>query len=146
MEDLASSLNFVLEIRLKIESGNSLRNAIKEYLACSSRCPFHKEVTTWFVSLERGASSTEAMSEVKNPYRRVLFSTLSQGLKGEPVTQRLDELEKEMINVAHDDIERHLQRLPIIALMPLLLLQFPAFMMLLLGPLLMTFLEQVNHL
>ena len=53
----------------------------------------------------------------------------------------LKDLEKEIMEVCKEDLEKHLEKLPYICLIPLMLFQFPAFLLLLIGPLVLNLLH-----
>jgi hypothetical protein len=131
MEGLAPSQQFLFNVRLSLENGQSIRMAIQNELHIGSGSFFY-ELQRWFTAEQQGNKSDPYVST--NIYRQSLFQTLSLGLSGHPIHQTLVDLESEWEAATKDDIERHLQRLPVLVLMPLLFLQFPAFMMLLLGP------------
>ena len=136
---LAPPLKAVLEIRLKLENGVSVPQAIRLYSQRNLEDPLARAVGLWLFAQETGKEFDEKIFD--NFYRKRLIDLLSRGLKGEPILEALCDLEKDLIFVAHEDMERHLQRLPLISLIPLMLLEFPAFFLLLVGPLLLNLLS-----
>ena len=140
---LAPPLKAVLEIRLQIENGISVPQAIRVYSQRNLEEPFAKELGLWLFSKETGKSYNEEI--FKTFYRKRLIETLSCGLEGEPILSALCDLEKDLIFVSNEDLEQHLQKLPFISLIPLMLFEFPAFFLLLLGPLLLNLLSALQE-
>lgn len=134
MDRLAPSYQFLIHVRFALENGLSVRMAIEKELELGHD-EFHSEVRRWFVSHIQGQPLVPGQV-TRNFYRQSLLQVLAQGLRGASIHSTLLDLETEWEKAVHDDIERHLQRLPVIVLMPLVFLQFPAFLTLLLGPLL----------
>jgi hypothetical protein len=61
---------------------------------------------------------------------------VERGCNGQPVIEYLEGLEKEIDFASHAELDLHISTLQFKALIPLLLFQFPAYLVLLLGPLL----------
>ena len=140
---LAPPLKAVLEIRLQIENGVSVPQAIRLYSQRNLDELFAKELGLWLFAKETGKNYSQ---EVFNTfYRRRLIDLLNCGLKGEPILEALYDLEKDLVFVTNEDLERHLQSLPFISLIPLLLFEFPAFFLLLVGPLLLNLLSALQN-
>ncbi|MBC6415004.1 MAG: hypothetical protein GDA46_01235 [Bdellovibrionales bacterium] len=141
MVSLAPPLKAVLEIRLLIESGNSVSQSIQMY--SQSKDLFAKEIGVWLFSKSTGR---EYQNKIFNTfYRKKLLEILTYGLKGEPILSALSDLEKDLVFMCHENLEQHIQKLPFICLIPLLLFQFPAFFMLLVGPLLLNLLNSLQN-
>ena len=143
MVGLAPPLKAVLEIRLLIENGNSVSQSIQIYSQSSSEDLFAKEIGVWLFAQSTGR---EYQNKIFNTfYRRRLLEVLTYGLKGEPILSALSALEEDLIFMCHENLEQHIQKLPLISLIPLLLFQFPAFFMLLVGPLLLNLLSTLHN-
>lgn len=138
MENLAPPLLLVVNLKREMERGRSIREALARYLN-ETDDEFARTVAAWNVRIEQGMDFP--YSSVKSLSRRALLMLLERGLKGEPVFQHLQRLESEIIENCQDEIQQKLQKLPFILMLPLLLLQFPAFLILLFGP----FLENFFH-
>ena len=132
MDTLAPPLKALLNIRLKIRSGNSVRDSIKEYVEETPDCDFSKNLGLWIFQME---SEQEISVVFKKNYRKLLVDVLYRGLQGEQILKSLEALEEEMIDATEMDLEKQLQKLPFIVLIPLFFLQLPAFLLLLFGPL-----------
>ena len=135
MEYLAPPLKAILQIRFSIENGKSLKGALQGYIS-ENNDEFALQIQDWFSDI-KGHSNKVMKSH--NFLRSQFFSVMKMGLNGQPISKELLILEEEMMNISKEDIHAHLDRLPSIALIPLLSLQFPAFMMVLLGPILKVF-------
>ena len=139
---LAPPLKAVLEIRLQLENGVSVPEAIRIYSQRNSGDTFAKELGLWLFKKETGKNHTGKTFDTL--YRKRLVELLSQGLKGEPILEALCDLEKDLIFTTNEDLEQHLQKLPFVALIPLMLFEFPAFFLLLIGPLLLNLLSALQ--
>ncbi|MGE0762818.1 MAG: hypothetical protein AB7N80_06025 [Bdellovibrionales bacterium] len=141
MEFLAPSYQVLLQIRQNMQAGTAVSEAIRGALSGSSS--FHWALRRWWLAKQRGAKTNFAY-EFKAPLQKILIETLERGLAGEPILTNLNEIEEEMRLAMNDTIERHLQRLPVILLLPLAGLIFPSFMLLILGPLLSELLRSLQ--
>ena len=134
MDFLAPSYQTLLQIRHSLERGISLHETIC-HASRGEKNEFTRLLVRWWTAKERGA--VPIIGDIFSPpLQRFFIETLERGLAGEPILSRLSELEEEMRLAMVDTIERHLQRLPVILLLPLTGLVFPSFMLLILGPLL----------
>ena len=139
---LAPPLQAVLEIRLKMENGMSVPQAIRSYSQRNATEPFAKDLGLWLFSKETGKSFDGKM--LNSFYRKRLIEILSCGLRGEAILESLSDLEQDLVLVTQEDMERHLQALPFISLIPLICFEFPAFFLLLAGPLVLDLLTALQ--
>ena len=137
MVSLAPPLKACLEIQLHIENGKSVSQSTQNYVQNHLSDPFAKELGLWLFEEKRGKSPPEN----KKLYRRMLIEILKRGLNGEPILESLQELEKELIEACKNDLDQKLIKLPYMSLIPLLLFQFPALFLILVGPLFLQLLE-----
>jgi hypothetical protein len=135
MENLAPPLKLCLYLRFGLERGDSIRTCVKNYLK-EINDDFSITVSHFSVCIDQDFSTQAILNKEKSPYRRALMHLIFQAYQGKPVLQLLQQLETEVQRACDIEIERNLQLLPLKILMPLLFLQFPAFLLLLLGPLL----------
>jgi hypothetical protein len=140
MENLAPPLILLLYIRAAIENGESVRTGLAQYLqtGCDEYC---QNVGSWFVKYENRENVEPFIGS--NPYRSAVVRLIERGLRGESIHESLCELETELTQVCQLEVERHIQLLPMRLLIPLMFLQFPAYLVLVLGPLLQTFMESI---
>ena len=143
MVDLAPPLKAVLEIRLLIENGNSVAQSIKLYAKANSEDLFAKELGVWLFAQSTGRQYENKIFNTF--YRKRLLEVLSSGLKGEPILKALCSLEEDLIFISQEFLEEHIQKLPLMALFPLMLFQFPSFFLLLIGPLLLNLLSALQN-
>lgn len=143
MDNINPGLALLLTVRRSLERGLSVKDGILNYLKTNSDS-FGQDVTTWYGLWQQNLSTAEYVSDQKSPYRRALFLTLERGLRGEPIYNYLVTLEEEIIKACETSIKQTLGRLPFILLIPLLLFQLPAFLLLLFGPLLRQFFEALG--
>lgn len=143
MESVAPPLKCLLEVKLDLLNGESIRPALVHYIE-EVDDEFSRLLKVWLFYYEQGKDFQSMSREIKSPYRRVLIEIFEVGLMGQPILKRLEELESEIILACDIEVEEHLTRLPFLALFPLFFFQLPAFLLLLLGPLLSALLESLN--
>lgn len=130
---LAPPLRALLEIRLQIEHGVSVPQAIRIYTQRNIEDDFSKELAFWLFAKETGKDYNKNL--FNNPYRKHLLELLSRGIQGEPILSALSEFEQELVFASNENMEQYLQKLPFMSLIPLMIFAFPAFFLLLTGPL-----------
>ena len=163
MVPLAPPLRAALEIRLEIENGVSVSQAIRSFSRRALDDSFAKELGLWLFAYETGQGlkwppgpdkaprkkrqlwPQPQKPAFKSPYRRQLVDILARGLRGEPVLDALTDLEQDLKLATEEDLERHLQKLPFISLIPLMVLELPAFLLLLAGPLVLDLLSALQN-
>lgn len=143
MEGLNPGLDLLLRCRRSIEQGKPLSTGIRSYIQNESG-EFARQVLRWQYLIEQGQKTDSLLRTIKSPYRRQLLEILERGLKKEPIGSILQTLEVEIQEVCEQEIQNKLTDLPYLVMLPLLLLQFPAFLLLLLGPFLLQMLESMN--
>lgn len=140
MEIIAPSLELLLEVRFGIEKGLGIRPILKGYILSNREREWGKKLELWLKLLEMGRPTTVVLSELTFARRQVL-EILEQGLKGEAIYSQLCSLQTELMQATELEIDEFVVKLPLKSLIPLLFLQFPAFLLLLLGPFLTEFLS-----
>jgi hypothetical protein len=143
MESLAPPLELLLVVKREMEKGLSVKSGLVRYLKCS-KADFSAVVHRWFVHFEQGLDTNLVLGGIESAYRIVLLQILERGLRGESILQTLGRLEEEIIAACDDEIAQNIAKLPFMLLVPLLLFQFPAFLMLLFGPLLQNFFHSLG--
>lgn len=142
MDGLAPSLKFCLHIRLALESGESAYTSVKSLLPITSG-DFHKDLVDLIIGLEKGDQASPKFRTL-SPQAIGLLELISFGLRGQPILEPLRQLEDEMIRACEADVERNLSLLPLKGLLFLMLLQFPAFLLLLLGPFVSELIKEIQ--
>ncbi|MBX7232125.1 MAG: hypothetical protein K1X29_08575 [Bdellovibrionales bacterium] len=133
MEFLAQPYLCLLEVRHRMECGHSTSEALRNYFS-KVNDPFAVKLLQWQWSYLQGRQGDEKKI-FNSPLQILLVETIKRGLSGEPILTRLAEVEEEMRLEMIDAMEKHLQKLPVLSLLPLTGFIFPSFMLLLIGPL-----------
>lgn len=135
MEGVAPTLYLCLEVRAALEKGQALE-AVVSSIALRMERDLSGQIQR-LISIYRHSGMTEAMKlPCESVYRQTLFNIIVSGLEGEPILDRVRDLEKEIRFACESDIERHVARVPLLVMIPIMLLQLPGFMLLLFGPIL----------
>ena len=156
MVGLNPVLKCVMAVEEGISRGDAVREALTQWLANEStrnqlgsrfNREFQNEVLLFLRNTEifDGATSViQTESDHKTIYRRSLFGIIRDGLRGNPVLPQLKELRSEIESQLELDMKSHVESLPLKMLVPLLLAMFPAFLILLLGPITRNFVEALR--
>ncbi len=145
MEGLAPPLKCLIDVQSAIANGETARAGVKRYLASTSASPeFASALRNFLFCFEQGRDWRTDLSKLKSPYRRALIETISFGMNGQSIAVHLQSLREELESAAEAEIQQHIEMLPLKMLIPLLLFQFPAFLLLLFGPLLQHLIEELN--
>jgi hypothetical protein len=149
VEGLAPPLKCLIEIQSAIQNGETVRNGLVRYLEWTqARCdenPFSSDVRKFLFAWDQGQDWKQVVRRSQTSHRRALLELMAVGLGGQPVQTHLEELRLEIVEACDADIQKHLEMLPVLMLAPLLLLQFPAFLLLLFGPLLNRLIEELSR-
>lgn len=139
MEGLAPPLELLLCVKRSIEKGQSVKIGVLDYIKCGDP-EFSAQVTRWLALLQQGQDTQGHLQSLSSLHRRTLLQVLERGLvRGEAIHAVLTSIEEELVEACHEEITNKIAQLPFIMLVPLLLFQFPAFLILLFGPLLKNF-------
>ena len=142
MENLAPPLEFVLHLRFSLEKGESLKASITSFIEKSDvRCPWAHVLSQYLAFKQMGKPTAPLLLNIKSLYRRSLIEVLEAGFRGEAIYPIVCQIEEELVEASQNELAKYISTLPFKALIPLLLFQFPAFLLLLLGPLLLNFLS-----
>jgi hypothetical protein len=136
MEHLSPALTVLLQIRWEMENGSSLRESVQTYLRQCSDGEFDRTLREWSVRKSHGQSARCCLESTRSPYRRALLDLFERGWAGEPVLKAFEALEKEIELACDAELDHFVLSLPFRAMLPLLFLHLPAYLMLLLGPIL----------
>lgn len=133
MENLTPPLLKALrEIKWLIQSGKPMKEALQIYLEGTNDTFAAKLRENWISKSQNAKASAEFPTYFQNAF----WSLISRGCSGQPVLESLESLEAEVALAAEAELDDHLSTLPFKVLIPLLLFQFPAYLLLLLGPML----------
>lgn len=146
MEGLAPPMRCLIEIQTAIANGESVRSGVLRYVQLASPTDEFAESTRAFLfSWDQGRDWRAVIKKIKSAHRRSLLDVIAIGLGGHSIASHLESLRSEIAEACHLEIQNHLEMLPLKMLMPLLLFQFPAFLLLLFGPLLRHLIEEMNR-
>lgn len=143
MENVAPSLQLILHVKRAIEIGDSVRSGVLAFIA-EDDSDYAKDVSKWISFVDQRLDIEGLLHKQCSQFRRSLLELLARGLRGESIYLYLCQLEQETIEACQDEIGRKLTKLPFLLLAPLLLMQFPAFLLLLFGPLLENFFHSLG--
>ncbi len=135
MDDLKlPSLLFLLwDVKRAIETQKSLQVGLKNYEKRGLKDAFTQKFQT-IIALSPLEGQKILQTSTLTIYQKNLITLIMQGIGGYGIYQSLIRLEKELLTICEDDIEKHTQMLPLVLQIPLLGLIFPALMMILLIP------------
>ncbi len=140
MEDISPTLILLWEVKRALEKGVSIHSGVENYILKNRSSKFAFQVEIWWLAQKNRSDSqyleARKLKEKTTMTRKYLFEILELGIKGQSILETLKTYEKELIQNCEDEIQTHIARLPLILMIPLMGLVFPALMILLLGPLL----------
>ncbi len=141
MEHLAPPYQFTLDLLYELESGGTARSAVKKYTT-QFQNEFCLMLKHW-LRLQEFGELVLAEPAFKSSYQKAIWDLLMLSQQGVSLIVPVRELELELRFVCEEQLEQHLATLPYKLMIPLLFLQFPALMVILLGPLLAQLLTEV---
>jgi hypothetical protein len=146
VEGLAPPLACLIEIQSALQNGEAVRQGLARYLrGPQSGDPYAQEIRNFIFAWDQGQDWKSVIRSLASPHRRALLEIAAVGLSGQPIQAHLNELQVEMTEACDLEIRRHLELLPLKMLLPLLLFQFPAYLLLMFGPLLKRLLEELSR-
>lgn len=131
---MPETLILLQTIKYKLESGEAIRPSLAAF-ASSHQSELGLQVATWISLLERGLQTSSYLAQIKSPVRRQMFFVFERGLRGESILGSLVQMESELLDHCYEQIEKHMVILPLKMLLPLMGFIFPAFLIIVLGPL-----------
>lgn len=145
MEGLAPPLKCLIEVQAAIRNGEAIRAGLARYVQMSSaNDSFASAMRSFLIAWERGQPWRHVL-EGQSAHRRALLEVFACGLSGQSIASQLDSLRAEISKACDAEIREHLEMLPLKMLAPLLLFQFPAFLLLMFGPLLRHLIQEINR-
>lgn len=144
MEDIAPPLACLFEMQQALRNGEPARAGVARWLR-ESEDDFARDLKRALFAWDQGADWRPEAQKMRSPYRRAVCDALMRSLGGQSVQARLEELRGEIELACDLEIRRHVDLLPLRAMMPLLLLEFPAFLLLIFGPLMSQLMEEVSR-
>lgn len=139
MVHIVPSISFVKQFRGFVEGGFSIKQSLQK--ACHRESgEFSLKVSLWLSSFERGCPVDELFT---SHFQQSFMEVVELGLRGAPVLQQVERIEREMEQEFEIQWKAYLETLPMKLAIPLLIFFFPAYLILLFGPLLTQFLQEV---
>ncbi len=135
MEPIAAPLHLVTYLLKAIETSQSLENTIRNYLQ-TENTDICTQLKSFYAKWQAKELNNLEFIPSRLHYRRALFEVLLMGLNGRTIYPMLKSLEEEIVVACEQEIHSQAAKLPFLLLLPLLLLQTPAFLILLFGPIL----------
>ncbi len=138
MEDINPTLRLTLSLRHHLLMGWSVKAALKKYHE-SVQDEIAQQIPGWIQTWEtKGSLISKNQNSI---YRQSLILLIERGLAGESILAQLQSLEGEVSAACLEEIDQHMRKLPYLLMIPLLLFQFPAYLILLLAPLFWEFMS-----
>lgn len=132
-------LEAIQDVRWMLQSGRSMKESFRIYLDSHNNRLADEFRERWILKWQAKTSQSSGFAQQKafrSHYHSALWELVERGCQGQPVLEALKALEEEIERAAQQELDLHISTLPFKILIPLLTLQFPAFLLLLLGPML----------
>lgn len=141
MEGLAPLLEFVLEFEWGLRCGCSVAHSFQQALSQVEDKTLWMELNQWWIGWQQNQTPSKKMA---SRHRRILFDLTARGLAGSPIYERLQSFREDLLEACWAELEDFLQSLPFRSGLVLMLFQFPAMLVLLLGPMILSILESLK--
>lgn len=129
-------LQAVREVRGRTLSGVSTGDAFRIYLEDHHDALADTLRERWILKWRPNGTAAREPNSLRGPYQRSFWELIERGSNGEPIAGPLAALEDEIERAAEAELDQHISTLPFKVLLPLMAFQFPAHLILLLGPML----------
>lgn len=143
MELLAPSYNFLSELIMSIESGSSTKKFTMDFIK-ETNTGWTQILSTFVFKYMNNNFKFSMLKSVKNPFERSILHLVIKSFAGQPVLENLKSLEKEYFDAHKKQLEKHLMKLPYLSLIPLFVFLFPAYLLLMLGPILKSLIIELS--
>ena len=140
MGHIVPSLSFVRGLQSGLEQGLSVLESFEKNIAESSN-EFNLKMSLW-LSYEKNGIHNQVQFETH--YQKHLIEILRCGLSGTPIYDHLCHLENEMKKEFDRQWKAYWGSLPLKLSIPLLIFFFPSYIILLFGPLVIQFLQELQ--
>lgn len=140
MVHIVPSISFLKTFIKELEKGSAVSQSIRR--ACEQEnTPLSTEILMWSLDFQQKGDGGLLWSP-QSHYQLSFKELLKQGLQGAPVYQPLLDLENEMLIEFEIQWKSHLETLPVKLSIPMLFFFFPAYVVLLFGPLITKFMKE----
>ena len=143
MDEIPPPLKCILYIEQALSEGQSVQTGLKKYIKAEKSSTDQNHFAYEIQELLQNFLINKRPSTLRSKtiYRSALKDLLWSELKGQSIYQELQNLKEEINQAAIADMKAFVDSIPLKSTIPLLCLQFPAFLMLLMGPVLTQILE-----
>ncbi len=142
MESLAPPLKCLIEMQSALQNSENIRVGLERYARLSAT-GFSGDVRRFLFDWDQGRDWRKYLVKEPSPYRRALLELAAAALSGQSIQSQLQELRDEVELACEAEIKERLDLLPLHMLFPLLFFLFPAYLLLLFGPLVSSFLMEI---
>ena len=143
MEYLATPYIFVEYLRYSLESGENFQASLKRFIF-ENPSSFSEQLQKWLILKQIGKTGVGDFQKKFPVAKKSIFDILDLAYGGVSIIEPLKSMEKELFHICEHDLGKHLDKLPYKLMIPMMLLQFPAVLMLLIGPLLVQFFSELG--
>lgn len=149
MDGMNPVLECVWFVEEGLRRGESVRDALSRWVETSvgsqrSHGQYSRDFRLQVLGLLRDMEALTPGEFIGlSPHRENFFHILLAGFRGEAILADLTVLKADIQNQLELDMKSHVETLPFKMLVPLLLLLFPAFLILLFGPITRSFLQSL---
>ncbi len=140
MESVAPLYQACLELRCSLSQNVPVRSSLHSIVA-SVGGDLGKQLQQILVYASQHKDPEAAFFKHCSFQRACFFQLALRGLKGEPILEPLQVLEKDIKDVSLEQVQYFLKTLPYKMLIPVMLLQLPAYMYVMFSPFLKAFSE-----
>lgn len=145
MESLNPTLSLIIKLKRSMQKQESVIRFVQGLVACDDLELEVKDELALLIKIYQGSFNLGEIDKLRiSLHRKAFYKLLIQGMKGSSIYESLIRLETEVQSQVDAELNAYLLKLPIKAMLPLVLLIFPAFLLLLIGPLLLDFLAQMS--
>ncbi len=142
MEDLNQPLLLLLNVKRSLEQNQTTLSGVHRFLA-RHRGKFRNQVEAWLYHLKKETKAPAAGKKMTF-HEMALLALIERGLRGESIYAHLKDLEVDLNAHLQEKIDAFLQKLPILMMIPLTLFLFPAFLTLLIGPIILQLMHSLT--
>ena len=132
MENLAPPINCIICIEKAFLEGKTLKSGIKHYIEYSCD-DFKDEIQDLLKCYMIGEKVYNCKSS--SIYRTAIKELIWSGLHGNSIGKELNALKEEIELACKVELDSFIESIPFRSMIPLLLFQFPSFLLILMGPL-----------
>lgn len=144
MENINPTLKCIWFFQYSLSTGVSIRESMKRYVQLYPSCKLSAKLRQFIFLFDNHQDWRLAISYRSSIYQVQFFELLMAGLKGQSILQQLKELQAEVKVASELELQKHLQILPFKMMAPMLMMQFPAFLIIFFGPLIQSLLKGMS--